>query len=61
MSSGVNISDLLPVPADTAVVTDPDKQEVSQTLEEEPTASHALAVADHEEKGMDSVWRRSGN
>ena len=43
--------DLLPIPDSTEIVTDPDKHEDSQALADEPTASHALAVADHDEKG----------
>ena len=37
------------------MVMDSEKKERAQTLGEEPTASHALAVADHEEKGKTPV------
>lgn len=43
--------DLLPLPDDTQAVTDPSKKEVSHSMREEPTASHALAMAEPEEKG----------
>ena len=49
--SGGTISDFLPIPDTLATVTEPDKTEAAQTLAEEPTMSHALAVADHDEKG----------
>lgn len=45
------MKDFLPLPDTLAPVTDPDKEEVSQTLAETPTMSHALAVAEHDEKG----------
>lgn len=32
-------------------VTNPDKTEFSPSLADKPTASHALATADHEDKG----------
>lgn len=44
--------DLLPVPNDTQAVSDPDKHEVAQAIGQEPTASHALALADHDVKGQ---------
>lgn len=50
-SSGVTVKDLLPIPDNFEMVTDPDKEEISHSLTEEPTASHALAMADHDEKG----------
>lgn len=46
-STGVVMKDLLPLPENT----DPDKKEESHALGQEPTDSHALAMADHEEKG----------
>lgn len=51
-NTGLVFKDLMPVPDDTQAVTEPDKKEVSQTLREEPTASHALAMADHDVKGV---------
>jgi len=48
---GTSYQDLLPTPAVTAAVTQPGKKEVSKLLSENPTDSHALATADHEEKG----------
>lgn len=52
MSAGEILKDLNPLPDNIAVVTDPEKEERAQTLTEEPTASHALAVAEPEVKGM---------
>jgi hypothetical protein len=46
-SSAMNISDFLPTPA----TTDPTEKDISHTITDEPTESHALAVADHDEKG----------
>lgn len=45
------IKDILPLPDTLAPITDPNKEEISQTLAESPTMSHALAVAEHDEKG----------
>jgi hypothetical protein len=50
-SQGVNIKDLLPIPDSTQPVTEPEKTEVSTTMRDEPTISHMLAQAEHEEKG----------
>ena len=47
----IGVKDLLPVPDSLAPVTEPGQGETSQTLADEPTLSHALAVADHDEKG----------
>ncbi|EMC93045.1 hypothetical protein BAUCODRAFT_151416 [Baudoinia panamericana UAMH 10762] len=44
---GTSIKDILPLPE----ITDPNKHEIADTLHDEPSASHALAVADHDEKG----------
>lgn len=44
--------DLLSIPDDTQAVSEPGKVEVSQALGQEPTASHALAMEDHDIKGM---------
>ncbi|KAF2097591.1 hypothetical protein NA57DRAFT_41798 [Rhizodiscina lignyota] len=53
MSAGIasTLKDLNPLPDDLTVVTDPGKKDRAEALADEPTASHALAVADHEEKG----------
>ncbi|KAI9689787.1 MAG: hypothetical protein M1822_009669 [Bathelium mastoideum] len=45
------IADILPLPGNTDMVTDPEKMESSPSLADKSTASHALATADHEEKG----------
>lgn len=52
---GGSIKDLLPIPDSTQPVTDPDKQEVATALPDEPTLSHALAMAEPEEKGAAQV------
>ena len=44
--TGLVYKDLLPVPDDTQPVSEPGKREVSHSLRQEPTASHALATAD---------------
>ncbi|KKY37499.1 hypothetical protein UCDDA912_g02489 [Diaporthe ampelina] len=49
---GTAITDLLPVPADTQVVTNPDKTETSNALAEGASLSHALATTEHGEKGL---------
>lgn len=49
---GKAVEDLLPVPHATQPVTDPSQGEVSHTLAEDPTLSHALATDDHEVKGL---------
>lgn len=41
---------MLPLP-DTTTIANSDKIESFQALGQEPTASHALALADHDEKG----------
>ncbi|KAI1319568.1 hypothetical protein F5Y16DRAFT_390703 [Xylariaceae sp. FL0255] len=46
------ITHLLPLPATTDPVTDPDKTDLAQSLGEEPTLSHSLAMADHDETGF---------
>lgn len=45
------IADFLPIPDTMAPVTDPDKTESANSLSEQPTSSHALAMADHDQKG----------
>lgn len=54
-STGVVYKDLLPIPDDTQAVSDPHRIDVAQTMMEEPTASHALAQADHELKGAAQI------
>ncbi|CAN8101239.1 unnamed protein product [Discula destructiva] len=49
---GSKVKDLLPIPADTTPVTDPARTDVSHTLADDPTLSHALATDDHEVKGL---------
>lgn len=51
MTSGATMKDFLPIPDSLQAVTDPDKTEQSHSLTEEATFSHALATADHDEKG----------
>lgn len=52
-SEGVTVKDLLPIPDNLEIVTDPDNAtgEPSRSLADEPTISHSLAVADHDDKG----------
>lgn len=50
-TTGSSIQDLLPIPDNTAPVTNPDKKEVAHSLSDEPTLSHALATTELEEKG----------
>ncbi|TRX90568.1 hypothetical protein FHL15_008541 [Xylaria flabelliformis] len=46
------ITDVLPVPATTAPVTNPHDHDLANSLAEKPTLSHSLAMADHDEKGF---------
>lgn len=46
----VAIKDVLPIPENIEATSDLDR-ETSATLDDKSTASHALAVADHGEKG----------
>ncbi|KAF2457883.1 hypothetical protein BDY21DRAFT_343049 [Lineolata rhizophorae] len=54
--TNVSVKDVIPIPETTSPVTDPDKREVAHSLGEQPTASHALAMAeagaDGEDKGV---------
>ncbi|KAI1848461.1 hypothetical protein JX266_005767 [Neoarthrinium moseri] len=50
--SAAAITDFLPIPHDTQPVTDPDREEKSNSLAEGATLSHTLAMEDHEEKGV---------
>ncbi|KAL8359283.1 hypothetical protein RB601_007945 [Gaeumannomyces tritici] len=49
---GTGLLDLLPIPADTQPVTDPERTETSNSLHQDTTLSHALATDDHQEKGL---------
>lgn len=49
---GTAVKDLLPIPSDTAPVTDPGQTDVSHTLMDDPSLSHELATDDHEVKGL---------
>lgn len=49
---GAKVKDLLPIPSDTQPVTDPARTEVSHTLADDPSLSHALATEDHDVKGL---------
>jgi hypothetical protein len=46
------MADILPVPATTAPVTEPEQRSTANSIAEEPTLSHSLAMADHDEKGV---------
>ncbi|KAI0969028.1 hypothetical protein F4678DRAFT_440689 [Xylaria arbuscula] len=46
------VADVLPIPATTAPVTNPREHEKANSLREEPTLSHSLAMGDHDEKGV---------
>ncbi|KAI0425745.1 hypothetical protein F5Y09DRAFT_334701 [Xylaria sp. FL1042] len=46
------VADVLPIPATTAPVTDPREHDTANSLTEEPTLSHSLAMGDHDEKGV---------
>ncbi|KAI1258743.1 hypothetical protein F5Y18DRAFT_326955 [Xylariaceae sp. FL1019] len=51
------VRDILPVPATTDPVTDPGKTHLANSLAEEPTLSHSLAMANHDEKGhVQNAW-----
>ncbi len=52
MASSGGIKDFLPIPDSLSPITEPGKEETSQTLHEEASMSHALAVSDHDEKGL---------
>ena len=49
------VKDILPIPETTQPLTDPHQEERADTLADEPTLSHSLAVADHDEKGLAQV------
>ncbi|TPX17624.1 uncharacterized protein E0L32_012069 [Thyridium curvatum] len=49
---GTSLKDILPIPHDTSPVTEPGKKEIAQTLQDDPSLSHALATDDHDEKGI---------
>ncbi|WPH02793.1 Hypothetical protein R9X50_00566100 [Acrodontium crateriforme] len=46
------ITDFIPIPANTGVTADPLNADQTHTMAEKATDSHALAVADHDEKGF---------
>ncbi|KAF4552227.1 Hypothetical protein D9617_10g072070 [Elsinoe fawcettii] len=50
--TGAVYKDLLPIPNDSQPVSEPGKKETHTSLTQEATASHALAMADHDEKGV---------
>jgi len=50
-TEGVTLKDILPLPDNTEAVINEHEGDTSQTLAESPTSSHALATADHDEKG----------
>lgn len=50
-AGGMTLGDLLPLPDNVDPVVNPGQEEVSRSLTDEPTGSHALAMADHEVKG----------
>ncbi|KAL9057170.1 MAG: hypothetical protein Q9162_002498 [Coniocarpon cinnabarinum] len=50
--TGVNYRDFVPLPEKTNAVGDPDQYEQAETLEHGATASHALATAAQNEKGV---------
>ncbi|OCK83359.1 hypothetical protein K432DRAFT_432934 [Lepidopterella palustris CBS 459.81] len=50
-SEGAVYKDLLPLPKETELEEKPENEELSNTMRDKPTESHALAMADHEEKG----------
>lgn len=67
-SSGVAYRDLVPLP-DPDAITNPHKEEAAITLQEGPTASHALATSpsveepglvqlDHDEEVKDLGWNQ---
>jgi Protein of unknown function (DUF3292) len=45
------VKDMLPVPDNTIPVSDPDHKDLANSLTEEPTLSHQLAMQDHDLKG----------
>ncbi|KAK3709846.1 profilin, required for normal timing of actin polymerization in response to thermal stress [Vermiconidia calcicola] len=49
------VKDILPIPENPGIVTDPEHRETAQTLRDEPTISHSLAMANHDEKGHAQV------
>lgn len=45
------VKGILPIPENVELVTDPEKEELSGALTDEPTLSHSLAVMEHDEIG----------
>jgi hypothetical protein len=51
-TEGITIKNLLPIPDNITAIMDPDAApEIAHTIRDEPTDSHALAMAEHDEKG----------
>jgi len=50
--TGGTMMDFLPIPDSLSPVTEPGKKEISTTLADEPSMSHALAASDHDVKGL---------
>ncbi|KAF2789517.1 hypothetical protein K505DRAFT_253221 [Melanomma pulvis-pyrius CBS 109.77] len=51
MATGAVYKDLLPIPHET----DPEREDKTVTMTEQPTESHALAMQDHDEKGAAQI------
>jgi hypothetical protein len=52
MSSTIDaVKDILPIPDNPELVTDPEKSEKANALADEATLSHSLAVMEHDEIG----------
>jgi uncharacterized protein DUF3292 len=50
-SDNPSIKDMLPIPDNILPVTEPEHSSLANSLTEEPTLSHELAMQDHEHKG----------
>lgn len=50
-SEGTSVADALPLPTNVGAAMEPENKHVAHALNEKPTGSHALAVADHDIKG----------
>jgi hypothetical protein len=50
-SDNPSIKDMLPIPDNIIPVSDPEHKSLANSLTEEPTLSHKLAMQDHEQKG----------
>lgn len=49
---GKAVTEILPIPSGMHSVTDPNTREAANSLEDDPSLSHALATEDHEVKGL---------